>query len=245
LKPGRFLTRNWLLAALGILALAAALTLTIFNYRSRTNANLVAQTSPSQTPSPPKNPSTAVATNPMTTPTLKSPSSSPQPASTRVTNNDSTSPFEFSYNPTPSPTPPPETVRYPTGTNLMRPLSASGRGVLHISNGTGFDGIAKLVDIRTNLTVRLVYIQANTDGEITNISSGDYLVKFALGTGYHADSGRFLYAQSFAKFDETFDFHQYRTSDGIEWNDYNISLHGVVGGTATTSRISASEFYDR
>lgn len=127
----------------------------------------------------------------------------------------------------------------------MRPLSANGRGVLHISNGTAFDAIAKLVDADTNSTVRLVYVQANSDGEIANISSGDYLVKFALGTGYNRDSGRFLYSQSFAKFVETFDFHQYRTSDGIQWTNYDISLHPVVGGTARTSSISASEFYDR
>ncbi len=245
LKSRRFLTRNILLPAFGILALAAGVTLTVFNYRSRTNASLVAQTSASQTPSPPTNPSASVATHPTPTLTLKSTSPTPQPTSTRVANNGSTSPFEFFPDPTPAPTAPPETIRYPTGTNLMRPLSANGRGALHISNGTGFDAIAKLVDVGTNLTVRLVYIQANTDGEITSISSGDYSVKFALGTGYNRDSGHFLYGQSFAKFDETFDFHQYRTSEGVEWTDYNISLHGVVGGTARTSRISASEFYDR
>lgn len=245
LKSRRFLTRNWLLSTLGILALTIGVALTILNYRSRSNANLIVQTSAPQTSSPPTNPSASVTTNPTPTLTLKSTSPTPQTTSTPVANNGSTSPFEFFPDPTPAPTAPPETIRYPTGTNLMRPLSANGRGVLHISNGTGFDAIAKLVDVGTNLTVRLVYIQANTDGEITSISSGDYSVKFALGTGYDRDSGHFIYAQSFAKFDETFDFHQYRTSDGIEWTDYNISLHGVVGGTARTSRISASEFYDR
>jgi hypothetical protein len=124
-------------------------------------------------------------------------------------------------------------------------LSASGRGVLHISNGTTFDAITKLVDTASNLTVRLVYIQANSNGEITKISSGDYLVKFALGTGYNSDTERFLYAQSFAKFVESFQFQEYETDDGyLRWRNYDISLHPVIGGTARSASISASEFYD-
>src|SRR2546422_280745 len=64
LKSRRFLTRNWLLPAFGILALAIGVTLTILNYHSRTNANLVAQTSVSQTPSPPTNPNVSVVAHP-------------------------------------------------------------------------------------------------------------------------------------------------------------------------------------
>ncbi len=128
----------------------------------------------------------------------------------------------------------------------MRPLSATGRGVLNISNGTNYDAITKLVDANTDTTVRLVYIQANSSGEIRSISSGDYFIKFALGNGYNRDTGRFLYAQSFAKFVESFNFAEYETSDGyIRWRNYDISLNPVLGGTARSRSISASEFYDR
>ena len=248
--------RNWLLPIFGFVALVAGVTLTILNYRARTNSNVVAQTSAAQTPSAPINQNAPVATHPSPMVAPKTASPTPQTENTAIATATSTNTYQNPYAPVLSPnqtiaddprrapTPEPETIRYPTGTNLIRPSSTSGRGVLHISNWTGFDAIAKLVDTRTNLTVRLVYIQANSEGEIASISSGDYTVKFALGTGYNPDSGRFLHGQSFAKFDETFDFHQYRTSDGIEWNNYNISLHPVVGGTATTSQISASEFYD-
>ena len=128
----------------------------------------------------------------------------------------------------------------------MRPLSASGRGVLHISNGTIYDAITKLVDGDGDMTVRLVYIQANSTGDIGNISSGDYFVKFALGTGYNRETGRFLYSQSFAKFVESFSFAESETGDGyIRWRNYDISLNPVIGGTARSKSISASEFYDR
>jgi hypothetical protein len=245
LKSRRFLARNWLLPAFGILALAVGVTLTILNYRSRTNSNLVAQTSASQIPSPPTNPNVSVAIHPAPTLALKSTSPTPQPTSTPVTNNGSTSPFEFFSDPTPAPTAAPETVRYPTGTNLVRPRSSSGRGVLRISNGTNSDAIAKLADAETRVTVRLVYVQANSDGEIGNISPGEYILKFALGTGYNKDSSRFLYAQSFAKFVDILDFREYRVDDEIRWSNFDVSLNPVLGGTARTSTISASEFYDR
>jgi hypothetical protein len=230
------------LPAFGILALLVGITLIIISYRNRTNATLAAQTSPS--PSAPVPVATSYAyAPPASTPTPRSKSS---PTPTPSDPNDPLGIDRFlAENPQYKSTPPPDTVRYDTGTNLMRPLSASGHGVLHIMNGTKYDAIAKLVDSRTNLTVRSVYIQANADHDIANISSGDYSLKFALGSDYNVDTGRFLYSESFMKFDEGFDFHEYRTSDGIEWTDYNVTLHGVIGGNVHASRISASEFYDR
>ena len=247
----RFFTRSWVFPTLGLLALTVGVALSVLSYRSRTNNAVVSQTSATASPSPEVHVSTlssATRATPINSTKFRSPTSdsSKNISAPQTADKDPLDIDKFlANNPTAAPTAPPQTVRYPTGANLMRPLSTSGRGVLHISNGTEFDAIAKLVDAQSNLTVRLVYIQANTNADIGEISSGDYFVKFALGTGYNQDSGRFLYAQSFAKFDEVFDFHQYRTSDGIEWTDYDISLHPVVGGTARTSRISASEFYDR
>lgn len=251
LKTRRFFTRNWVLPILGLLALVVGVALAVLSYRSRSNNAVVSQTSTTASPSPEVHVptlSSATRATPINSTKFPSPTSesSRNISAPQGADKDPLGIDEFlANNPTAAPTAPRETVRYPTGANLMRPLSTSGRGVLHISNGTELDAIAKLVDAQSNLTVRLVYIQANTNADIGEISSGDYSVKFALGTGYHQDSGRFLYGQSFAKFDEIFDFHEYRTSDGIEWTDYDISLHPVMGGTARTSRISASEFYDR
>lgn len=251
LKTRRFFIRNWVLPILSLLALTVGVALSVLSYRSHSNNAVVSQTSTSASPSPEVHvPTLSSATRATPINSTKFPSPTPDNSKNisapQTADKDPLGIDKFlANNPTAAPTAPRETVRYPTGANLMRPLSTGGRGVLHISNGTEFDAIAKLVDARSNLTVRLVYIQANTNADIGEISSGDYFVKFALGTGYNEDSGRFLYAQSFAKFDEIFDFHQYRTSDGVEWTDYDISLHPVVGGTARTSRISASEFYDR
>ena len=119
-----------------------------------------------------------------------------------------------------------------------------GHGSLRISNGTSSDAIAKLVDTSTNKTCRLVYIQASTVGTISSIGSGNYTLKFSLGSEYAKDSGKFLYSQSFSKFDEILDFSVSRTNDGIRWMDYEVTLNPVVGGTARTSSISAADFED-
>lgn len=147
--------------------------------------------------------------------------------------------------PSPSATPMPSTVRYATGTNLVRPQSSGGRGVLRVSNGTSSDAIAKLVDSATNKTRRLVYIQSYSDATISNIREGDYILKFSLGTGYDKSSGKFLYSQSFSRFDNILDFREYFTDDGIRWAEFEVTLNPVVGGNARTSSISAADFEDQ
>jgi hypothetical protein len=249
LKSRRFQTRNWLLPVVGFLALAVGVTLTLLSYRSPKNDALVSQASTIATPTPQINlPNFSAATSPTPATSTKLqpaiPGASINPSAARTSDSDPLGIDQFlANNPTSAPTVPPETVRYPTGTNLVRPRSANGRGVLRVSNGTNSDAIAKLADAETSVTVRLVYIQANSDGEIENISPGKYILKFALGKGYNEDLGRFLYAQSFAKFVEILDFREYRVDDEIRWSNFDVSLNPVFGGTARTSTISAAEFY--
>ena len=116
---------------------------------------------------------------------------------------------------------------------------------MRISNGTSSDAIAKLVDSATNKTRRLVYIQAFSDGTISGIEAGDYILKFSLGTGYEKNGGRFLYSQSFSKFDDVLDFQEYKTDDGIRWKEFEVTLNPVTGGNAQTSPISAADFEDK
>jgi hypothetical protein len=249
LKSRRFLIRNWLIPVVGLLALALGVTLTLLSYRSPKNDALASQASTIVTPTPQSNlPNLSAEISPTPATSMKLQSATPEPSTTpsaaRTSDSDPLGIDQFlANNPTSAPTVPPETVRYPTGTNLVRPRSANGRGVLRISNGTNSDAIAKLADAETSITVRLVYIQANSDGEIGNISPGNYILKFALGTGYNEDSGRFLYAQSFAKFVDILEFREYRLDDEIRWSDFDVSLNPVFGGTARTSTISAAEFY--
>ena len=146
---------------------------------------------------------------------------------------------------TPSQTPSPETVRYATGKNLIAPQNIGGRGTLDISNGTSTDAIAKLVDAGTNKTLRLVYIQANSNLTVKNIKVGNYILKFSLGSGYIPETGKFQYSQSFSRFDESFDFEEKREGNRIVWNTYSITLNKVLYGKAKSSSIDESDFEDK
>ena len=141
--------------------------------------------------------------------------------------------------------PPPTTVRYPTGTNLEPPSKLSGKGWLRISNGTGDDAIAKLVESTTGKTCRRVYIQAGDTTKIERIGSGTYILKFSLGSGYDSSEGRFTGHASFSKFDEILDYTVQRNGNGVEWFNHEVTLNPVVGGTARTSSISAEDFNDQ
>ena len=116
---------------------------------------------------------------------------------------------------------------------------------MRISNGTTSDAVAKLVDSATNKTRRLVYIQASSDGTISGIEEGDYILKFSLGMDYDKNGGRFLNSQSYSKFDDILDFQEYRTDEGIKWKEFEVTLNPIIGGNAQTSSISALDFEDK
>jgi hypothetical protein len=243
-----------------ILVLATGVTLTVLYLRMQRAESISSEAESQSSPSP-----VAVAT-PANVLNLNAASARPSPTASLINSpsplisakssdsssgeNTSATPLTFlppipSEVPSPSATPMPETVRYPTGTNLIRPRSVGGRGVLRISNGTSSDAIAKLVDNATNKTRRLVYIQAFSDGTISGIDTGDYILKFSLGTGYIKNEGRFLSGQSYSKFDDVLDFQEYIVGDEIRWKEFEVTLHPVIGGNARTSSISAADFEDK
>lgn len=163
--------------------------------------------------------------------------SSNQPINTAVTQNTN------SIQETPSPTL--ETVRYATGKNLIVPQNTGGRGTLLVTNGTSSDAIAKLVDVKTNKTIRLTYIQANSDFTLKNIRIGNYILKFSLGNGYIPDTGKFQSSQSFSRFDETLNYDERREGNRIVWSNYSVTLNKVLYGNARTSSIDEGDFEDK
>lgn len=252
LKPEHsFLGRKRLIPLIGLLALAVGVTFTVVSLRARKGDPAASQSSSSEDPTRPSSAAVVSVADNSPTPIILTKLQSATPDSSKgiPLQQSSPNPLTFvplnqSEPPITAPTAPPETVRYATGTNLVRPRSLNGRGTLKISNGTSLDAIAKLVDSETNKTVRKIYIQAYSDTEIGTIGIGDYILKFALGTGYDKDSERFLYSQSFSKFDEPFEFREYETYEGVRWRNFEVSLNAVVGGNAQTSRISAADFED-
>ncbi len=243
-----FVTRK-LIPVLGLIALIVGLSLTFVNW-PKGNATMSANTStPPSTESKSNGMLASVPSNSVSEPSNNANlTASVLPANSQAatipTNTSTNATYQETANVAVSSTPIPPTVRYSTGTNLIRPSSVGGHGSLKISNGTSSDAVAKLVDIATNKTCRLVFIQSSTVDTINNISSGNYTLKFSLGSDYDKESGKFLYGQSFSKFDEILDFSVSRTAGGIQWMDYEVTLNPVLGGTARTSSISAADFED-
>ncbi|MCX6013286.1 MAG: hypothetical protein NTV30_07750 [Chloroflexi bacterium] len=121
-----------------------------------------------------------------------------------------------------------------------------GRGELEIKNGTSDSAVAKLVNNITNKSIATVFIEANSNYTLKNISDGSYKLVFNLGHDWDTISKKFTINSSYAVFEDSFDFRTYAT-DGGNYTDthyatYEITLNPVIGGTAKTNDINPDEF---
>lgn len=132
---------------------------------------------------------------------------------------------------------PTNAVSLPTGTVLKRlPSHLQGEGTLEIDNGTNQDAVAKLITGGTS--VYTVYIKANSNYTIKNISDGIYWLAFTQGTDWDSSTKKFTRNNSFSSFQDTFDFE----TSSTQYTTYSITLNPVVGGTARTDTVNGDQF---
>lgn len=115
-----------------------------------------------------------------------------------------------------------------------------GYGELQIKNGTGLDAIAKL--IRGGTSVFTVYIKANSNYTISNISDGVYWLAFAQGVDWDSVTQKFKRNTLYSAFDDTFDFTTTEDSQHYHYTTFEVTLNPVVGGTAQTSSVDPTQF---
>lgn len=128
-------------------------------------------------------------------------------------------------------------VSLPTGTVIKRlPSYLQGDGTLEIDNGTSQDAVAKLITGGTS--VYTVYIKANSNYTIKNISDGTYWLAFASGINWDSNTKKFTHSVGFSSFQDTFDFE---TTD-TQYTGYSITLNPVAGGTARTDTVNGEQF---
>jgi len=144
--------------------------------------------------------------------------------------------------PPPSPTPTPLVKRPKHGENISPRGKGSNEHKLTIRNNSGYDAIAKLTDHSTGKIYRHVYIYQGKTLTLGGIRNGTFELKFALGEDYSPETGTFLTASSFTKFDSLFDFAVEYFPGGYYTDAHEVTLAKVVGGNASTSAISASDF---
>jgi hypothetical protein len=121
-----------------------------------------------------------------------------------------------------------------------------GNGELKIENGTNYDAVAKLVKPSVGKSVYTVYIKANSGLTIKNITDGLYELYFAHGQDWDLVNEEFNYNKSYSKFEDSFNFttKETRKHDGVyeNYTIFEVTLHGVIGGTAETDNVSEIEF---
>ena len=81
-----------------------------------------------------------------------------------------------------------------------------------------------------------VYIRALDSFTMQGIRDGTYYLYFS--TGEEWDGQRFTVNPRYQKFEEPFQF----TTGETTYTTWNITLHGVVGGTASAENVSESDF---
>jgi hypothetical protein len=113
---------------------------------------------------------------------------------------------------------------------------------LLVTNGTGFDAVAVLIDDFAGMPRRAIFIRQGESGSITSIRPGHYRLQFQLGTDWLTESRRFCRLLDTSEFENLFDYQEIESNEGIESSDYEITLHPVKGGKARKKVIDNSSF---
>ncbi len=150
---------------------------------------------------------------------------------------------EITITPTIAAKDPKDYVSLPNGTLLSKnPYYFDGLGKLEIDNGTSSDAIAKLVNKSTNKSVVTLYIKANNNFTISNISNGNYKLYFNLGNDWNTNVKAFSINSGYEVFEDSFDFTTTEYIESTEYSAFTVTLNPVINGRAITNEINAAEF---
>ena len=116
-----------------------------------------------------------------------------------------------------------------------------GLGRVVITNGTGFDAVAKLVDNSSETPRRAIYIRQRESGSITSIPPGRYRLQFQLGTDWLTER-RFCRLSGSSEFEDTFDYAEVKSDEGIKYSNHEVTLHPVKEGKAKVRELENSRF---
>lgn len=139
----------------------------------------------------------------------------------------------------PSPTPTPR--RLATGTFIKQAGERNGLGELSIDNGQELDAVAVLSDLNGAPRIA-VYIRSNEAFTIAGIPDGAYHLYFSVGEDWDSGSARFTRRTGFFRFEDSLPFETVPTETGQQYTVWQVTLHGVVGGTAQTDSVPEEEF---
>ncbi len=107
---------------------------------------------------------------------------------------------------------------------------------LKVDNGLTLDAVVVIVDkMKHDQVIKAVYIRAEDSFDIGNLSASEADVYFMIGENWDPQEKKFIDVLSYHRLDYDYDFSRFGSH-------YEITLHGVPGGTIRTEDLSEDDF---
>ena len=116
-------------------------------------------------------------------------------------------------------------------------VGAGGQGELLIRNGTGGDGVVVLAESE-HQPVAAVYLRAGSNYRIRGIANGNYQLFFSTGDSWDGNDKRFTENVKYQRFEDDFPYR----STLAGYNIWEVTLHPILGGNASTERVDPDQF---
>jgi hypothetical protein len=131
------------------------------------------------------------------------------------------------------------TRRLPNG-HFVRSRSRGGRGTLTIDNTSGSpDAVVTLS--KKKRAVISVYVRRGKKYKVTGIGDGSYKVFYVRGADWDGKARWFARDCEFQQFDDPLKFRTINSATEIRWDNWEITLHPVAGGRASTSDVDPND----
>jgi hypothetical protein len=138
-----------------------------------------------------------------------------------------------------------QAVSLPNGTWILNPHGIRGHGVLRIQNGSDLDSAVKLVSAGLPRKVFwIVYVAGHAEKTLRGIAAGAYLLRFALGRDWDAETQRFLRDRRFYEAGQQLVFTERNATEDQrgEYTELHLTLNEIIGGNLPRAEITESVF---
>ena len=132
--------------------------------------------------------------------------------------------------------------RPPNG-KYIRDGNRSGRAELAIENGGPADAVVTLS--KGGKPAISVYVRKDKTYTVKDVSDGSYAVFFTSGADWDGAARAFGRNCTFQRHENPLRFRTTQDASGIYWQNFRITLHPVIGGTARTEDVNPDDFPDR
>jgi hypothetical protein len=123
---------------------------------------------------------------------------------------------------------------------LIRNGGRGGRAYLRIRNGLSHDAVVTLV--RGKSRVLSVYVRKNKSYQINGVRDGTYRIYFTTGDDWDGSARTFTRNCDFSRFEDPVRFQTFYTGGSIQWQNWSLTLHPVLGGNARTRSVRPGDF---